>query len=412
MPVCQWTIRNYDLDGDPVTAADMTPAATVSNQIKHATSRTLGLALNGIDELNFVLFLDDPMALQIRRLHTVVKLWRKIIADDGSTIYEDDAEFPVFSGIVANTIKSGANNTMSVQAFSPLWRLQSRFHLLNHLLQTNPDTDDLYTESEMIWKLIDLVNNAFGLDVSNTGIAEGAFLSSNEIIVAPLFVQKGSNTWTNIFDGIMGKAGGIDIIPEYTHNDSDPTLMFFSTDEKRGADLSGVIDLRYHTGTDDNLDDLTEEETPVPTEFANYVWAVGQGGPNSGKVALAENLNDDDDGYETIGVYMRRADYEDEKQIGDDGPPATHLFLDAQSELAQSRVPKTNYTAVISPVADIFYYYSFALGDVVMLNASRGALDVTDVKQRVYEVTLNNSENNMETATITIANDFTGKVVT
>ncbi len=164
-------------------------------------------------------------------------------------------------------------------------------------------------------------------------------------------------------------------------------------------------------GTDDVLDNLVEEETPVPGEFANYVWAVGHGGPNSGKIALDENPDEDDDGYETIGIYMKRADFEDEKLVGDPGPPATHLMLNAESELAQSRVPKTAYTVSVSPAVGYYYYYSFAIGDVVMLNANKGALVVTNVPQRIYEVTLDNSDNNIETVTMTLANDFTGKVV-
>jgi hypothetical protein len=275
---------------------------------------------------------------------------------------------------------------------------------------TNPDTAELYTESELIWKIIDLVNNAFvGLD-SITGIIQGSFDSTNEITVAPFFIAKGSNAWTNIFDGVMARAGSVDIIPGYYHISSDPTLMSFNTDEKRGTDKSATVDFRYHTGTNDVLDNLTEEETPIPNEFANYVWAIGAGGPNSGKIALDANVNDDDDGYNTIGIYMRRSDFPDEKLIGKTGPPATGLVLDAQSELAQSRVPKTAYTATLSPAADIYYENDYTLGDVVMLNADKGALQVTDKKQRIYEATLNMSDNNVEIVETTIANDFTGKI--
>lgn len=409
MATFQWDLRNFDLDGVGVTAADMTPAATVSNQIKHSTGRSLGLALNGVDQLNFTLFLDDPMALQIRRLHNVVKLWRTVLADDGSTIYADPAGSPCFAGRVVNVIKNGEENTMTVSCFSPFWNVQTHFHLLNHYLKTNPATSQLYTESELMWKIIDLVNNAFGISISGTGIDLGTFSSPSEITVAPFFVQRGSNSWTNIYDGIMGRAGGVDIIPEYVHTASDPTLMLFSTDEKRGADLSATVDFRYHTGTNDVLDNLIVEETPIPNEFANYVWAVGHGGPNSGLIAMDENPNEDDDGYDTIGIYMRRADFEDEKTIGTSSP-ATHLMLNAQSELAQSRVPKTAYTAVMSPAAGIYYADNYSMGDVVMLNANKGALQVTNVKQRIYEAEISNSDNNLETVTMGIAKDFTGKV--
>lgn len=410
MAITRWTLKNYNLSGVGVTAADMTHAATISNQIKHYTNSKLGLALNGVDQLDFTLYLDDPMALQIRRLHNVVKVWRTVLDDDGSTIYADPSDTPCFAGVVSNTIKDGDANTMNITAMSPLWRLQSRFHLLNHYLKTNPDTGNPYTESEMIWKLIDLVNEAFGIGDSNTGITKGTFSAGSEITVAPMFIQKGSNTWTNIFDGIMGRAGSVDIVPRYHHTASSPRLMYLDTDEKRGTDNT-AFSLNYHTGSNDNLDNLTEEETPIPGEFANYVWAVGHGGPNSGKIAAAENDNDDDDGYDTIGIYMRRADYDDETLIGVSGPPATHLLLNAQSELAQSRVPKSTYTATISPASDAHYESDFTLGDLITLNADKHALVVSGVAQRVYEVTLTNSDANIETVSLGLANDFTGKFV-
>jgi hypothetical protein len=409
----EWVIKNYDTSGNGVTAADMTPLATVSNTIKHAANRNLNFFLNGVDQLNLILYLDDPMALQIRRLHNVIKVWRTVRNDAGSIVYSDPEDSPCFSGVVGTTLKSGEANTMNITAFSPLWRLQSRFHLLNHYLKTNVETGLDYKQSELLWKLIDLVNEAFGYgeeSESFTGIAKGTFASGSDPVVAPQFVAKGSNTFVN-FDEIMSRPGGIDIIPEYKHFDGDATLMLFSTDEKRGNDISDTIDFRYRTGTADNLDDITEEEAPIPTEFANFLWAVGQGGPNSGKVVMQDNVNDDDDGYDTIGVYMRRADFPDIKRIGTAvPPPPTGLTAIAQAEFAQSRVPKTNYTASLSPAASFYYAKDFSLGDVVMLNADKGALHVVDEKQRIYDISLNMSDNNMETPTATISKDFTGKV--
>lgn len=405
-----WTMKLYDTDGNGISANDMNLSVTSSNQIKHATGRRLEFALNGIDQLGFSLYLDDPMAAQIARLRTVVKVWRTVKNSNGTTIYSDGASSPCFAGVVASTSKQGAANTMSVRAFSPIWRLQFRFHLLNHYLKTNPDTAAAWTQSELMWKLIDLVNNAFGLSNSNTGIVKGTFSSPSEVTVSPYFVGKGSNTYTNIFDDIMTKAAGVDVIPEYYHADGSPTMMRFSTDDKRGEDVSGSVDLRYRTGSSDNLEDLTEEEVPVPGEFANYLWAVGHGGPNSGKIAMEENIDDDADGYNNIGIYMRRADFDDIKLIGSLGPPATHLKAIAQAEFAQSRVPKTNYTAQIATASDVTYGYSFGMGDVVKLNAAKGALSVTNAKNRIYNITLDNSDNNMETPTITIAQDFYGKV--
>ncbi len=399
-----WTMRLYDTGGSGISAADYNGA--VSNEIKHAINRSLQIPLNGVDALNFALYLDDPMSFQIKRLRTVVKLWRTIRNDSGSVIYADAD--PCFGGVVAYTIKQGEEGTMNVNVQSPFWRLQSRFHILNHYLKTNVDTNADYKQSELMWKLIDLVNNAFGLEDSNTGIIKGTFAAANDPTVAPFFVPKGSNTWTNIFEVIMNREGGVDIVPTYTHIDGDPSILVFNTEEKRGN--NNIATLRYRTGSNDNLDDLTEEEQPIPGEFANYLWAVGAGGPNSGKIAMRENIDDDADGYSNIGIYMRRADFENIKKIGLRGPPPTHLHNIAEHEFAIARVPKTNYTATISPVGGAYYGANFSVGDTVSLIGGKGSLDVNVSGQRIYEATLSMSENNMETCEATLAADFTGKV--
>jgi hypothetical protein len=400
-------MKLYDPDGNQISASDMNVPSSSSNTIKHATNRNLGLFLNGIDELEFQLYLDDPMAYEIRRLHSYVKVWRTVYNDSGAAIYSDSQ--PCFAGVVGTTIKNGESNLMTVKVFSPFWRLQFRFHILNHYLKINIDTSLEYKQSELMWKLIDLVNNAFGIEDSNTGIVKGTFSSANDPVVAPFFVGKGSNTYVNIFDTIMNRPGGVDIFPSYYHSDGSPTLMYFNTEEKRGDDISSSVSFNYHTDSS-NLNDLTELEQPIPNEFGNYLWAVGAGGPNSGKVAMEENISDDDDGYSTIGIYMRRADFPDVKRIGVSIPKPTHLRAIAEAEFAQSRVPKTSYEASVSSVGGIHYAKDFLLGDVISLNASKGALSVSGVKQRIYDVKLSNSDNNIETSVATISKDFTGKV--
>lgn len=396
-----WTMRLYDTGGSGISAADYNGA--VSNEIKHAFGRTLQIPLNGVDALDFNVYLDDPMSYNIKRLRTIVKLWRTIRNDAGSVIYADSD--PCFGGVVAYTKKSGEEGVMNVNVQAPFWRLQSRFHILNHYLKINTDTGDEYKQSELMWKLIDLVNNAFGLEDSNTGIIKGTFAAANDPVVAPYFVAKGSNTWTHIFETIMNRPGGVDIVPTYTHIDGDPSILVFNTDEKRGED--NVTTLRYRTGSGDTLDDLSEEEQPVPGEFGNYLWAVGHGGPNSGKIAMEENIDDDADGYSNIGIYMVRNDYDDLKKIGLRGPPATHLRAVAIADFAQARVPKTNYEAVVSPVGGAYYGYSFSVGDTVGLLGGKGSLSVNVTGQRIYNAALSISENNLETTSLTVAEDFT-----
>lgn len=395
-----WTMRLYDTSGGPITAADYNGA--VSNEIKHGFNRQLEVPLNGIDTLNFSLYLDDPMSYQITRLRTVVKLWRTIRNDAGSVIYADSD--PCFGGVVGYTRRNGAENTMGITVQAPFWRLQFRFHILNHYLKINVDTDEDYKQSELMWKLIDLVNNAFGLEDSNTGIIKGTFAAANDPVVAPYFVAKGSNTWTHIFETIMNRPGGVDIAQSYTHVDGDPSIMVFNTEEKRGGD--NTVTFRYRTGSADNLDDLVEENQPVPQEFGNYLWAVGQGGPNSGKIAMEENIDDDADGYHNIGIYQVRKDFPEIKKIGLAGPPPTHLKAVAQSEFAQARVPKTNYSCEISPVGPIYYGLNYNVGDTATLLGGKGSLSV-DALQRIYDATLSMSENNIESVSISLADDFT-----
>ncbi len=407
-----WTIRHYDRGGNAINAnysgySDI----GVTNEIAHATDRRLGFYLNNADILEFSLYLDDPMAAQINRLTSYIKVWRSVPG------YTDPSNQPCFSGIVSRHRKDGASGLMNVTVMSPLWRLQLRFHLLNHYLKTNPDTADLYKQSELIGRLIKFISEAFGPVVSHTGIEKGTFYDvANEITMAPYFQPKGANVWSEIFDGILAKAGSIDIIPRYHHTNGSGTLMYMDTALKRGSDKSGSVAFTYRTTSPSNCDNVTEEETINPGTFGNYVWAVGAGGPNSGKIAVAQNTGITGLGYGAIGIYMRRDDFQDEKRIGVLGanPPntATHLRANAINILARSIVPDTAYSVEMSPAANIYYDKDFTLGDVITLNASKGALNISGLKQRVHECTLTISDNNIEQAFPLISHDFTGKVAT
>jgi hypothetical protein len=201
----------------------------------------------------------------------------------------------------------------------------------------------------------------------------------------------------------MSREGAPDIIPEYRHNDNDPTIMLFSTAEKRGTDKSASVSFNYRTGTP-NLDDVTETEIVVPGEYANYVWVVGQGGPNSGKIAMAENNATSGYGYKSIGIYMKRIDLPDFKRYD------AKMKKVADAELAQSIKPKASYEVTVAPGGNLVYGRDFVLGDAISLNATKGALQVSGKKQRVYQVSISNSENNMETCYPLLADDFYGKV--
>jgi hypothetical protein len=308
-----WIIKHYDKNSNDLNA-DYAGFSNlgVSNIIYHAKNRNLNLNLNGIDDCSFDLLLKDPMAYQINKLTSFIKVWRSCPG------YTDPPDQPCFAGQVLRTNKNGSSGTMTVSASSPFSRLQFRFHILNHYLKINVLTNAEYTQSELIWKLIDLINNAFGFSVSNTGIDEGIFNdNTQEISVAPYFVAKGTNTWTEIFDVILSRPGSVDIIPRYYHSANDPTMVFLDTALKRGSDKSSTVNFSYHTDSPSNCTNMVEEDfvTAGDDGFANYLWAVGQGGPNSGKVAVASDAGVTGFGYHSIGIYMKRLDYSDIKRV-------------------------------------------------------------------------------------------------
>jgi hypothetical protein len=91
-----WRIEHFDKSGNAINAnysgySDM----GTTNEIAHATDRQLGFYLNSIDTLDFSLYLDDPMAAQIHRLTSFIKVWRTTPG------YSDPSNEPCFTGIVA-----------------------------------------------------------------------------------------------------------------------------------------------------------------------------------------------------------------------------------------------------------------------------------------------------------------------
>ncbi len=401
MGLATWTMRHYNRDGVPQSAADFgNDNQGPSHQIRHAEGRQLSFALNGVDQLTFSLQLQDPMASIIRPLTSFVKVWRNAVG------YSDPGSNPCFAGIVTSRIARGEAGQVDFTVMSPLWRLQSRFHILNHYLNINVDTGELFTHSELMFKFIDLVNEAFGPVPGFTGIAQGTFSWAEDPVAAPYFQSRGSNTWSIIFDDLLAREGSPDIIPQYTHADNDPTLMLFSTAQKRGSDKSASVSFNYRTGTA-NLDDVTETQivtTGGDDAYANYVWVVGHGGPNSGKIAKAEDASASGYGYNAIGIYMKRIDLGDLKKYDE------KMIAIATAEVAQSKIPKTSYEVAVAPAGSLVYQKNFSLGDVVALNANKHSLQVSNKKQRIYQVALANSENNIETCTPLLADDFTGKV--
>jgi hypothetical protein len=111
-------------------------------------------------------------------------------------------------------------------------------------------------------------------------------------------------------------------------------------------------------------------------------------------------------GWPHVGVYMRTTDHREVKRL-------LPLQPIADAELAQSKFPKFAYTVTVSPTAGFYFgrIFDYFIGDVVSLNASKGALSVSNVKQRIYQATVSISDNNVETVEPLISKDFYGKVV-
>lgn len=403
--IYEWVMRHFNIQGTGITAASYDPNLPTNNEIRYAADRQVHLALDTWDELSMSLYLDDPMAATINPLSSVIKMWRKIYDDAGTLIYEDIFALPAFCGVVGYVNKNGEENKMQIKVYSPLWRLQFRFHILNHYLQTNTDTNAPYKQSELVWKLIELVNQAYGVD-SYTGIDKGTFSWFAEPTMAPYFVGKGTNTWANIRDDILARASSPEIIPKYTHQSLDPSLMTLDTDKFRGTDRRAQIDFRYHTGTNDNLINFSEEIQIAPDQFANYQWVVGHGGPNSGKVQIQEVIPAPY-GRDEIGIYMS---LRDKKEIKLSDTTLTNIVAGTFQEIKN---PPKLYSIDVSPtISTPLYGQNYQLGDAIKLNANKGALVVTNVEQRIFEATLAISENNVENVNLLIANDMNEKIIT
>jgi len=146
---------------------------------------------------------------------------------------------------------------------------------------------------------------------------------------------------------------------------------------------------------------ITEEINANPGEFANFLWVIGQGGANSGKVALEWDNSSGDFDSNSIGLYMKTVDKSEIKRV------AT-LSAIADAELKQSRFPKFAYNVTLAPYG-LIYQQDFAIGDVVTLVANKNALQV-NAPQRVYQAALTMSDNNVEIVAPLVAKDFYGKV--
>jgi hypothetical protein len=300
---------------------------------------------------------------------------------------------------------------MDIRCQSSLWKLQTKFHILNHYLVTDPDTGLPWRQGPLMYKIIELLQEAFGVD-SDMGISPGTMPTPGPT-VAPFFIGKGTFGWANIFDVLMVRPGSPDIHPTYYHTDDENQMMLFNVFAARGEDKSlGGVAWQYHTGNK-NLENVVEGKDIIPNEFGNYVWAVGKGGPNSGKVAVAQDVGGTY-GSDEVGVFMRYHDASSVETLGTDSVNSGGVKPISKAELRKAKIPRKRYDVTVSPAGGenaIYYDVEYTLGDVIRLDADKGALNVVNKRQRIFEVDLSMSMNNMETATVVIADDLEAKVI-
>lgn len=413
----RWDIGLYDRLANPQDSTSFD--GTVTNEfLKHAFNLTWTMPLNGIDMFEFSLYLDDPAAALIAHKTSLIRVWRYIDDDENSKYLTPAAGTPDFCGVVSRVFKHGAENRMDCVAMSPLWLLQSRFHILNHRLVIDTSeygdptdyeggnaNDEPWDHSALMFRIIDMINGAFNDSGGDTGIRkppaplfEGNTLYwPRTIEVSPFFVAKGTIPWSHIFDNLMNRPDAPDIAPEYIYDEGERDTMYFRTAIHRGTDRFSTVNFGYRTGTK-NLSDFTEDSQVVPGEYANYVWAVGDGGPNGPAVGQDQNSSE----MLSKGLYMKMEEVKGAKLR--DVDDLAESFLDV-AQLADDPI----YEIKLAELTPTYFGLDFFLGDMVKLNASKGALSVVNKKQRIYQVVLNWSNNNTETVSLQIASDFKGK---
>jgi hypothetical protein len=413
-----WKVGVYDLLAN---GKNSTFNGVTNEYLKQATNLKLTYPLNGIDQLNFTLYLDDDAASLITKKQTVIRVWRDINDTANSKTRSSVTATPDFCGLVTGVTKRGADNIMNVVCQSPLWRLQTHFHIANHRLVTDAaaliappqfeggNGDGLpWDHSALMFRLVDMINGAFHATGGDTGIRKpptraynsGTTFWPKTIAVSPFFVQAGAYTWPYINDDLLARAGSPDLAPEYIYVPGSGNFMYFKTAIVRGTDRSASMSFDYRTGVK-NLADIEEDGQVVPGDdgYGNFVWSIGDGGPNGGNLGQASDSTD----IGANGIYMTRTEVQGAKGSSDMSALATDklaIALKADAEI---------YTVTLAEAAPYYYDLDYKLGDQIMLNASRGALNVSNKKQRIYQVELNYSDNNVETAAVQVSADFKRK---
>jgi len=419
-----WQIGHYNRSGVAQNSVDY-EGSNNNAYLKHATDLHWTMPLNGIDQFDFALYLDDPAFANVQRKQSIIRVWRNINDTAASKTRTPSSGTPDFTGIVTSRRIVASENKAYYTAMSPLWLLQVHFHLLNHRLVKDStaygdptdyeggNTDNLaWDQSALMFRLIDLINGAFNDSGGDTGIRRpatrdysgtpGSFVGTGSgshfwpktVSVSPYFVEKGIYTWANVFEDLMNRPGAPDIVPQYIYTASSKNLMYFKTLVARGTNRFSTFSFDYRTGNK-NLDDIEESATINPGQSGNFVWVVGDGGPNGGVLAEASDATD----ISNNGIYMVRKDVKGSR------PRDVTALIAPELKRAMANDDEI-YTISISPLTSTYYMYDYFLGDVIKLNATKGNWTISNKKQRIYQVEMTLSDTNVEKVTAQISNDF------
>jgi hypothetical protein len=367
-----WLLLLYTKEGHPL------------GPIIGARSRKWTVNLNGHDQLTFGLLLEHRMAPLIAPLETVVKLWRRV---PGEPVRADQ---PDFAGIVGPTDEDGEGDLAQFTCYSHDWLLEDRYvweHLLNGIpfKQKQHDQD----QAQILINLLDYTNTR-----GATGIAEGSFTAT---VTRDREYDVGQNIWQAYTD-IVSTLGGVDIVPQYLHQDGSPFHMRMGFRPVRGTYLQNVR-FDYRTGQR-NLANLRRRR-PIEAGQAphNFIGVKGQGDAHASPFAARF----DDAAIDRFGL---REKYVEEQNI----QTVKALVAIAQSYVDAEKVLPEVYEATLSP-AKPPYYGQFNVGDGVHLTGKRGSLQV-DKDQRIYQAIMSVSDDTgLETAAITVGDDVDGLVV-
>jgi hypothetical protein len=343
----------------------------------------LSFVFNGIDSYSWAMRLEDPLADEVQPLETIVKVWRRV----GDQVV--DSRYPSFAGIVG-PISEGSGNVVNFTAYSPLWRLQSRF-VWTRLEYKATD------QSRIVWNLIDYTNTRAGAGGPGaTGIILGTIPTSVDRDRA---YDRGQNIWSAITD--LNGLGGFDLAPRYVHLAGQPQMLEFNTLPINGA-YRPLARVDYHVGAN-NCDDMTRQIGVDPGVFATQVREEGQGDTGAAPFVARPVAPDIDPAILRYGLYER---WDQADNVQD-----TVLLGDMADEtLAQSATPLATVQPTISPVKPPYYGVDYLIGDMLPVAANRGRMRF-NVPLRVYQADLSLTDNNLESVQLTMTRDLSETVV-